>query len=92
MTWVDAVDGVNCKRAACRGGRGYCHTLVQTLEGKLLAMGYGDDEPGESTRDVVNSVSFPNVEKVVRIATGANHSVMLGESGTAYTFGADDVG
>jgi len=39
----------------------------------------------------VNAVSLPNVEKVVRIATGANHSVVLEESGTAYTFGADDV-
>jgi len=40
----------------------------------------------------VNAVSLPNVEKVVRIATGANHSVVVGENGTAYTFGADDVG
>eukprot|EP00593_Proboscia_inermis_P010150 CAMPEP_0171301888 /NCGR_PEP_ID=MMETSP0816-20121228/11139_1 /TAXON_ID=420281 /ORGANISM="Proboscia inermis, Strain CCAP1064/1" /LENGTH=167 /DNA_ID=CAMNT_0011779833 /DNA_START=269 /DNA_END=772 /DNA_ORIENTATION=- len=40
---------------------------------------------------IVNAVLLPNVEKVVRIAAGAgaNHSVVLGESGTAYKFGAN---
>ena len=81
---------------------GYCHTLVQTLAGHVFSLGCGkegqrgegrllDEEEGES-RDIVMPVVLPDGVKAVDIAAGANHSVVLGNNGVAYTFGANEVG
>ena len=50
-----------------------------------------DEEEGES-RDIVMPVVLPDGVKAVDIAAGANHSVVLGNNGVAYTFGANEVG
>jgi len=83
---VDQVDG------------GYCHTLVKTLSGKVFSLGCGDDgQRGDSSKDIddlnrpiLNQVDLP--VKVKQVAAGANHSVILGLDGNAYSFGANDVG
>ena len=76
---------------------GYCHTLVKTVTGKILSFGCGDDGQrgdgragDDSDRPVVTPVSIPVEAK--EVAAGANHSVILGKNGVAYTFGANDVG
>jgi len=79
---------------------GYCHTLVRTRKGKVFALGCGDDgqrgdgldttNDEETARSVVNQVKIPT--RASQVAAGANHSVVLGEDGVAYTFGANDVG
>lgn len=93
MTRVSEVDQVE------QVDGGYCHTLVRTLSGQGLAMGCGDDgqrgdgmtdENDGQKRTRINSIAIP--AKVKQVAAGANHSVVLGEDGIAYTFGANDVG
>jgi len=76
---------------------GYCHTLIKTISGKVLSFGCGDDgQRGDGRagddpdRPVVTSIDVPT--GVRDVAAGANHSVILGENGIAYTFGANDVG
>jgi len=79
---------------------GYCHTLVRTIHGKVYSMGCGDDgqrgdglideEEEEKQRSVVTEVRLPT--KASSVSAGANHSVVLGTDGNAYTFGANDVG
>jgi alpha-tubulin suppressor-like RCC1 family protein len=82
---------------------GYCHTLIQTAAGKVFSMGcseegqrgigeqVGDDDDVHKT-DTLTEVILPNNEKATQVAAGANHSVILSNRGTAYTFGANDVG
>lgn len=82
---------------------GYCHTLVRTLAGRVLSLGCGeegqrgdgrllDEEEEGETRDVATPVALPNGVEAVDVAAGANHSVVLGNDGRAYAFGANDVG
>jgi len=79
---------------------GYCHTLIQTVAGKVLSMGCGEEGQRGDGRDmdtadrpVVSEVKLPSpATKALQIAAGANHSVVLGSDGNAYTFGANDVG
>jgi len=86
---------------------GYCHTLVKTVAGKVFSMGCGEegqrgngrliDEDGDEAddteqRETVTPVVLPKGNKAIDIAAGANHSVVLGDDGAAYTFGANDVG
>mmetsp|Transcript_25198 Transcript_25198/g.27779 ORF Transcript_25198/g.27779 Transcript_25198/m.27779 type:complete len:417 (-) Transcript_25198:43-1293(-) len=92
---------------------GYCHTLIQTNDGKVYSMGCGDDgqrgdgrividddDDDDDEGDAVNTHHQPiSVVTPVRIpvpaqcvAAGANHSVILGTNGVAYTFGSNDVG
>jgi len=88
---VDRVDG------------GYCHTLIQTITGKVFSMGCGeegqrgdgrlDDDDVLEKRKILTPVILPKKEvKALDVAAGANHSVVLGDDGVAYTFGANDVG
>eukprot|EP00536_Pseudo-nitzschia_multiseries_P001251 jgi/Psemu1/294343/fgenesh1_pm.15_\ len=93
---VDVVDG------------GYCHTLVKTVAGKVFSMGCGeegqrgdgrlldddDDDNAEvaEPRKIATPVVVPRGRKAIDVAAGANHSVVLGDDGVAYTFGANDVG
>jgi regulator of chromosome condensation len=76
---------------------GYCHTLVKTLAGKVLSLGCGDDgqrgdsrEGEDPDRPIMTPIDLPVA--AVRIAAGANHSVVLGDDGSVFTFGANDVG
>lgn len=80
---------------------GYCHTLVKTLQGQVYSLGCGDDgqrgdgqiiddDDDSVKRPVVAAVELPTFAK--QVAAGANHSVVLGNNGVAYTFGANDVG
>lgn len=76
---------------------GYCHTLVKTLAGKVFSLGCGDDgqrgdgkEGDDPGRPVITEVNVP--VKVAQIAAGANHSIVLGEDGNVFAFGANDVG
>lgn len=79
---------------------GYCHTLVRTSTGEVLTMGCGDDgqrgdgRPGDvEDRNIATAIQLPGEGvKATSIAAGANHSVVLGSNGIAYTFGANDVG
>ena len=86
---------------------GYCHTLVKTAAGKVLSLGCGEegqrgdgrliDEDGDEAddiepREIVTPVVLPKGRNAIVIAAGANHSVVLGDDGVAYTFGANDVG
>lgn len=87
---------------------GYCHTLVKTVAGKVFSLGCGeegqrgdgrlvdeDDDDGfedVEPRETVTPVVLPKGRKAINIAAGANHSVILGDDGVAYTFGANDVG
>jgi len=86
---------------------GYCHTLVKTIAGKVFSLGCGEegqrgdgrlvDEDDDETditelRETITPVVLPNGKKAIDIAAGANHSVVLGEDGVAYAFGANDVG
>ena len=45
-----------------------------------------------SSVPVVSLVSIPDGQKATKISTGANHSLILTEDGTAYAFGCNDVG
>lgn len=78
---------------------GYCHTLIKTLGGRVLSLGCGDDgQRGDGRREeeedekstVISEIDLPC--RAVQVAAGANHSVVLGSNGIAYTFGANDVG
>jgi alpha-tubulin suppressor-like RCC1 family protein len=76
---------------------GYCHTLVKTITGKVLSFGCGDDGQrgdgrvgDDSNRPVVTPIEIPVAAQA--LAAGANHSVILGENGKVYAFGANDVG
>lgn len=76
---------------------GYCHTLIRDTYGKVFSMGCGEDgqrgdglSDEDDSRPVVTPVSLPTAAK--QVAAGANHSVVLGTNGVAYTFGANDVG
>ena len=81
---------------------GYCHTLIKNSYGKVFSMGCGEDgQRGDGrgdTEDDESIVSRPVVTPVslhipaTQVAAGANHSVVLGVNGVAYTFGANDVG
>eukprot|EP00550_Attheya_septentrionalis_P007856 CAMPEP_0198287000 /NCGR_PEP_ID=MMETSP1449-20131203/5953_1 /TAXON_ID=420275 /ORGANISM="Attheya septentrionalis, Strain CCMP2084" /LENGTH=394 /DNA_ID=CAMNT_0043984883 /DNA_START=94 /DNA_END=1278 /DNA_ORIENTATION=- len=75
---------------------GYCHTLIKTISGKVYSMGCGDDgqrgdgKATDNERAILTPISLPVA--VQQVAAGANHSVVLGTNGVAYTFGANDVG
>ena len=78
---------------------GYCHTLIKDIYGKVFSMGCGEDgqrgdgkdeDEDDFKREIVTPVPLPI--KARQIAAGANHSVVLGENGMVYTFGANDVG
>ena len=85
---------------------GYCHTLVRTVGGNVITMGCGDDgqrgdgRPGDDENDnddhdhrgVISKIELPKNVKAEAVAAGANHSVVLGNNGIAYTFGANNVG
>lgn len=87
---------------------GYCHTLVKTLAGKVFSMGCGeegqrglgrattndehDDDDDDIQLPVISTVDLPGGHTATQVAAGANHSVVLGSNGVAYTFGANDVG
>lgn len=98
MTRVEEVDGVKSAQG------GYCHTLIQTVGGKVLSMGCGEEgqrgigKPNDEEEDeevvlpVVSNVTLPGGVMAQQVAAGANHSVVLGDNGVAYTFGANDVG
>jgi alpha-tubulin suppressor-like RCC1 family protein len=96
MTIVKEVEGVESAQG------GYCHTLIKTVAGKVLSMGCGDEgqrgvgQPAEEDVElqlpIVSSVDLPGGQKATQVAAGANHSVILGENGVAYTFGANDMG
>ena len=93
MTRVEEVANVDMAEG------GYCHTLIKTITGELFSMGCGEegqrgigliDDEEETQLEVISRIQMN--EKITQIAAGANHSVVLGESGVAYTFGANDVG
>ncbi|KAG7371989.1 chromosome condensation regulator RCC1 [Nitzschia inconspicua] len=94
MTRVKEVNNV----VSAEGG--YCHTLIQTAAGKVFSMGCGfEGQRGVGVLDDENSppatsteVILPNSESAAQVAAGANHSIILSKTGTAYTFGANDVG
>eukprot|EP00977_Amphora_coffeiformis_P002356 scaffold443_cov177-Amphora_coffeaeformis.AAC.3 len=78
---------------------GYCHTLALTFDGLVHSLGCGDDgqrgdgQDGDfEARPTVTKVTLPNNLRACKVAAGANHSVVLGENGVAYTFGSNDVG
>jgi len=101
MTIVKEVKDVESAEA------GYCHTLVKTIGGKVFSLGCGeegqrgigkthhdnnDDDDDDLILPVVSEVVLPTGLVPIQIAAGANHSIILGENGVAYTFGANDVG
>lgn len=80
---------------------------MKTIAGKVFSLGCGeegqrgdgrlmdeDSDEGDNTeeREVITPIVLPNARKALDIAAGANHSVVLGEDGVAYAFGANDVG
>ena len=74
-----------------------CGEEGQRGDGKVLIDddddGDGDDDDNcITTRDILTPVLLPPGKKAIDIAAGANHSVILGDDGVAYTFGANDVG
>ena len=78
---------------------GYCHTLILTKGGKVFSMGCGDDgqrgdnQEGDAKRDVVTQLNLPDEkDKVKAIASGANHSLVLTDSGSVYAFGSNEYG
>jgi alpha-tubulin suppressor-like RCC1 family protein len=76
---------------------GYCHTMVLTSEGYVHTMGCGDngqrgDGKDDDDRPTVTQVHLPGLQKATQIAAGANHSVILGEDGKAYSFGSNEFG
>jgi len=81
---------------------GYCHTLVKMLDGSVWSMGCGeegqrgdgktDDENEKDPRGAITRVNLPNNVLTKEVAAGANHSIVLGNNGVAFSFGANDVG
>jgi len=83
---------------------GYCHTLIKKINGHVYSMGCGDDgqrgdglmideDEGDGVRRaILTKVALPTNMTASSVAAGANHSVVLGTNGRAYTFGANDVG
>ncbi len=91
------------KIAAASGG--YCHTLALTRDGRVLTLGCGEDgqrgdnrEPEDPDRPVVTEAKLPvNADgatrpRVVQVAAGANHSVVLSEDGRVFAFGSNEYG
>lgn len=78
---------------------GYCHSLIQTAAGKVFSMGCSEEGQrgigvvdDNSPPEISTEVSLPSGEYATQVAAGANHSVVLGNTGRVYTFGANDVG
>ena len=82
---------------------GYCHTLIKTLEGAVWSLGCGeegqrgdgrtDEENDLNERKIATPVNLPaQGVAALQVAAGANHSLILGSNGVAYSFGANDVG
>jgi alpha-tubulin suppressor-like RCC1 family protein len=93
MTQVDEVADVSDAEG------GYCHSLIQTKAGKLFSMGCSEEgqrgigvQDDETPPHIITEVVLPGKERVSQVAAGANHSVVLSESGKVYTFGSNDVG
>ena len=58
-----------------------------------------DEEEGDNRnrppvppRPVVSKLDLPGQRRAIGVAAGANHSIVLGEDGIAYAFGANDLG
>lgn len=75
-----------------------CGDDGQRGDGRLEIDDDVDDEEEEegcsnnNPRPVVSTLDLPGQKRAVGVATGANHSIVLGENGVAYAFGANDLG
>mmetsp|Transcript_2250 Transcript_2250/g.6028 ORF Transcript_2250/g.6028 Transcript_2250/m.6028 type:complete len:474 (-) Transcript_2250:24-1445(-) len=71
-----------------------CGEEGQRGDGRLLVVDDDDDETQQHAekREVITPVELPGNITALGVAAGANHSVVLGSDGVAYTFGANDVG
>ena len=80
---------------------GYCHNLMLDDKGHVISMGCGDDgnrgdgdgekyEESGKKRSIFNYVELPCPAE--DIATGANHSIVLGTDGNCYGFGSNEYG
>jgi len=108
MTHVQEID----KSKVNQVEGGYCHTLIQTIDGLVYSMGCGDDGQRGDGRVLIDDDDDEDDDEMVNtqqeqqpivspvkipipaqsVAAGANHSVVLGTNGVAYTFGSNDVG
>jgi alpha-tubulin suppressor-like RCC1 family protein len=76
---------------------GYCHTLALTVDGRVLTLGCSDDgqrgdgKDPEDSRSMVTEARLPSV-RAVQVSAGANHSVVLGSDGNAYSCGSNEFG
>lgn len=75
-----------------------CGDDGQRGDGRLEIDDDVDDEEEEeggsnnNPRPVVSNLDLPGQKRAVAVAAGANHSIVLGEDGVAYAFGANDLG
>ena len=75
-----------------------CGDDGQRGDGRLEIDDDVDDEEekgggsNNNPRLVVSNLDLPGQKRAVAVAAGANHSIVLGEDGVAYAFGANDLG
>jgi alpha-tubulin suppressor-like RCC1 family protein len=75
---------------------GYGHTLILTRDGQVYGKGYNDRGTlGNGTR--INSYMFQRITaldhvKIVHIAAGNSHNIVIDEQGNAYSFGSNVLG
>jgi alpha-tubulin suppressor-like RCC1 family protein len=75
---------------------GYCHLLALTDDGRVLTLGCtddgqrGDGKDPDDSRPVVTEAKL--AVKAVQVSAGANHSVILGADGNAYSCGSNEYG
>jgi alpha-tubulin suppressor-like RCC1 family protein len=69
---------------------GYCHTMVLTDDGEVFTLGCAVDgqrgdgrEVEDPSRPIVTPIHLPTKQKVLQMAAGANHSMIIGE-GNSY--------
>lgn len=75
-------------------GAGYCHSLAATREGTLFTWGDGIfGQCGHGARAAVLSpqvVAALSGVRIVAVAGGEYHSIVVDDNGTAYSFGAGE--
>jgi alpha-tubulin suppressor-like RCC1 family protein len=90
------VEGLS-KETIVHAATGKAHTVFMTVSGAIFACGCNKfgavgSTPPKKHESALKPVSVPGVSKAVRVACGADFSMVLTESGSVYSFGWSEYG